>query len=150
MGVAASRWEARECRSEDGVLFASDEFVTLVGDPRGGYRSGPLERLADLLSQDAGDWIEVDPSCRFRDDTGGILVEAGGGSWEGEGFVAASSLHSGELLWVLHLSGSEPFTAVAVVEGDVVAVAAEYPIRNEFRIPLKEPHRLVASSKHEA
>ena len=150
MGVASTKWEAHECRSEDGILFAAGQFVTLAGTPRGGYRCGSPEPIAALLSQGAGEWIEVDPLCRFQDDASGVVVEAGGGPWEGEGFVAVVSLVSGELVWVLHLSGSEVFTAVSVNEGVVVAVADEYPFRNEFLIPLNEPHRLQVSSQHAA
>jgi len=150
MGVASAKWEDRECRSEDGVLFASDQFVSLTGSPSDGYQTGSPEPLAALMSRGSGQWTEVDPLCRYQDYASGVVVEAGGGSWEGEGFVAVISLLSGELVWVLHLSESEPFTAVNVNEGEVVALAEGYPFRNEYRIPLREPHRLQVSSTHSA
>jgi hypothetical protein len=150
MGIASTMWESRKCRSEDGVLFASDQFVRLAGGVQGGYRPGSPEPLSALLPRETVEWIEVDPLCRFQDDASGVTVEAGGGSWEGDGFVAVISLLSGELIWVLHLSESEHFTTVTVNEGEVVALAEEYPFRNEFRIPLKAPHRLRVASRHDA
>jgi hypothetical protein len=146
MGMASGKWITRKCRSEDGVLFATDQFISLAGGPPVGYRSGSPEPLAALLSRGAGDWIEVETLCRFQDDSRGIIVEAGGGGWEGEGFVAVSALFSGELVWVLHLSESEPFKSVTLNDGEVVAIAEEYPFRIEFRIPLMEPHRFRVES----
>jgi hypothetical protein len=142
MGVVSMKWDGHECRSEDGVLFSSDQFVSLTGSPQSGYRAGTSESLELLLSRGAGGWIEIDLRCRCRDDINMVIVEAGGGFYEGEGFVAVISQLTGELAWVLHLSDSEAFTAVSVDGAEVVALAEEYPIRNEYRIPLSEPYLL--------
>lgn len=149
MSVASAKWEVHECRSEDGVLYTTDLFVSLTGTPKVGYQPGPTEPLAVLLSRGTGDWIEVDPQCRFQDDAGEIVVEAGGGSFEGEGFVAVTRLPGNKFVWMLHLSNPEPFTSVTVDGSEVVALAEEYPYRNEFRIPLSEPHRLRVLSRHD-
>ncbi|MDG3006116.1 hypothetical protein [Paludisphaera mucosa] len=149
MGIATGKWERHECRSENGILYATGLFVPLVGSPEFGYQSGPPETLSSLLSRRAGEWIEVDTLCRSLEPGSGVVVEAGGGFFEGEGFVAVAGPPGGGLIWVLHLSNSEAFTAVAVDGSEIVAVAEEYPSRNEFRIPLREPHLLyVRSTRH--
>jgi len=105
---------------------------------------GPPEQLA----AGAGEWVEVDVHC--RNEACGLLVEAGGGPVEAEGFVAVSDAVSGVLVWVRHLSDSEAFTAVSVENGEVVAVAEEYPFRNVFQIPLGEPQMLRVQSQSQA
>jgi hypothetical protein len=136
MGVAAAKWATHECWSAEGLLLRNDEFIPLHGSPEVGYRAGPPEPL----DRRAGEWVEVDSRCRSEDR--GLLIEAGGGPVEAEGFVAVTDVVSGGLVWVLHLSDSEAFTAVSVDGGEVVAVAEEYPFRNVFRIPIGEPQML--------
>lgn len=144
MGVAAAKWATHECWSAEGLLLPTDEFIPLHGSPEVGYRAGPPESLAC----GAGEWVEVDPHCRC--EAHGLLVEAGGGPVEAEGFVAVTDAVSGGLVWVLHLSDSEAFTAVSVDGGEVVAVAEEYPFRNVFRIPIDEPQMLRVQSQRQA
>jgi hypothetical protein len=146
MGVATAKWAGHECWSADGLLLPADVFVPLHGSPQVGYRAGPPAPLVELLAQGRGEWVEVDPLCRYRHKARGLLVEAGGGPVEAEGFVAVADA-AGGLVWVLHLSDSEAFTAVSVEGGEVVAVAEEYPFRNEFRIPIAEPGRLRVRSE---
>ena len=146
MSIAMTRWACSECWSLDGLLLPTDVFIPLDGSPEAGYRAASSVLLAELLSRGDGDWVEVDPFCRCRDESRGILVEAGGGSLETEGFVAVSD--AGGLMWVLHLYDSEAFTAVRVEGDEVVAVAEEYPFRNEFRIPITDPSRLRVRSKN--
>jgi hypothetical protein len=142
MGIVTARWKDKQCRWENGLFLATDEFIPLVGTPETGYQAGAAEPFAEVLSRGAGDWAEVDVWCSCRDETRGLLVEAGGGPVEAEGFVALSDATTGELRWVLHLYDSEAFTAVSVNGEEIVAVAEEYPIRNEFRIPISEPQEL--------
>jgi hypothetical protein len=84
MGVAAAKWAAHECWSAEGLLLSTDEFIPLHGSPEVGYRAGPPEPF----HRRAGEWVEVDPRC--RSEACGLLVEAGGGPVEAEGFVAVT------------------------------------------------------------
>src|SRR4051812_46388514 len=138
MGVATAKRAAHKRLSAEGLLLPIDEFIPLRGSPGAGYRAGAPEPLAGLLAFETGGWVEVDPLCCCRDQARGLLVEAGGGPVEAEGFVAVTDA-AGGLVWVLHLNDSEAFTAVRVEGDEVVAVAEEYPFRNEFRIPVAEP-----------
>lgn len=144
MSVAIAKWATHECWSAEGVILPTDEFIPLHGSCETGYRAGPPEPLARA----AGGWVEVDTQCQFESHA--LIVEAGAGPVEAEGFVAVTDAVSGRLVWILHLSDSEAFTAVTVEDGEVVAVAEEYPFRNVFRIPIGEPQMLRVESRRQA
>ena len=58
-----------------------------------------------------------------------------------------SDLGTGQLLWVLYLQGSERFGEIEVIHAAIRAVAEEYPLRNEFMIPLNCPERFQVRCK---
>lgn len=145
VGQVQSRWGNEECRFEDGVYFADDTVVLLEGSPAAGYRVLGREPLRTLTKADPDGWTGIDRRCAIEHQ--GVHIVGGGGSWEGEGFLAAVDAATGQLSWLLHLSGSEPFVEVRV-DGPVVrAVSGEYPHRIEWTIPLADPPSLLVSDR---
>jgi hypothetical protein len=92
----------------------------------------------------------VDKSQRepcLRVEAGGVIATAGGGAWEGEGFVAALRALGGALLWVLHLVEAEEFSELRH-DGDVIeAVSTEWPDEYRWRNPLSRPWELSVTAR---
>lgn len=77
------------------------------------------------------------------------VVRWGGGPWEAEGWIALEDV-SGDLVWLLHIEDSEPFTQ-ARFEGDIIeAVAYEYPEMTVFQIPILAPHETTSTSERDS
>lgn len=144
MGIIESRWRERQSRCEDGIYFASDEFIELCGAPAGGYRADLLAPAALLLRSSPDGWTDLDVICSV--EAGDFQVFAGATSWEGEGFIAVEQRSTGRLRWLLHLSEAEPFTEVTSDGTTIHAISEEYPFRWAWRIPIGSPDGLVVTS----
>jgi hypothetical protein len=148
MSVIESRWRKRQSRSEDGIYFATDEFIELCGNPKKGYRADIRASIATLLQSSPDGWTELEEACCA--EAGDFLTIAGSTSWEGCGFIAVEERTSGRLVWLLHLSETEPFTEVSSNGAIIRAVSEEYPARFEWRIPIEAPDSLVVTSARHA
>lgn len=137
MSAVESRWRKRQARCEDGIYFPSDEFIELCGAPGSGYRADLGGPVSTLLHSAPDGWTHLCELCST--EAGDIAVFAGSTSSEGAGFVAAEQRSSGELLWLLHLSGSEQFIEVSCDGSTVYAISDEYPNRWKWHIPVATP-----------
>lgn len=142
MSITQAKWGDEQCRVEDGVFFPDDSVILLSGDPRAGYAASARTQLSSLLEADPEGWTEIMEHIACRIEAGGVIVTAGGGAWEGEGFVAALRASDGALLWVLHLAGAEAFSELRHDGGIVEAVSSEWPDEYRWRIPLGSPWEL--------
>ena len=142
MSVTQAKWNDEQCRVEDGIFFPDDSVILLSGNPRAGYAaSAPIE-LSLLLEADPEGWTELMEHLSCRVEAGGIIATAGGGAWEGDGFVAALRASDGALLWVLHLAGAGAFSELRH-DGDIIeAISSEWPDEYRWRIPLGSPSEL--------
>lgn len=131
------RWSAGQFRIEAGIFFADDRVVLLEGDPGAGYREAGRASLHDLAKEKPDDWAELELCCSAANDR--VRVSAGGGSWEGEGYVALFDIASSRLSWLLHLDSSEVFTEIVLREAEVIVMSEDYPIAAVWRIPLADP-----------
>jgi hypothetical protein len=142
MSVTQAKWNNEQCRVENGIFFSDDSVILLSGTPRDGYAASDRIELSSLLEADPEGWTDIEVHAACRVEVGGVIVTAGEGAWEGEGFVAALRASDGALLWVLHLHASEVFREVRH-EGDVIqAVSSEYPDEYQWRIPISAPGML--------
>jgi hypothetical protein len=127
---------------EDGIFFPDDSVILLSGSPRAGYTASARMELSLLLETDPEGWTELMEHLACCVEAGGIIATAGGGAWEGDGFVAALRASDGALLWVLHLEGAEVFSELRH-DGDIIeAVSSEWPDEYRWRIPLSSPWEL--------
>jgi hypothetical protein len=145
MGLVQSKWENEECRSEDGIFFPDDTAVLLAGSPSKGYQASGRQRLELLMESNPEGWTAVEPGCSTVHQT--WLILGGGGSYEGDGFLAVVDAVSRRLIWLLHLAGVERFTEVLVNGSVLQAVSEEYPLRHEWTVPLESPHDLIVNTR---
>src|SRR5438128_3722290 len=112
MGLVQSKWEKEECRFENGIFFPDDTVPLLAGSPSEGYRASVRQPLQALMEANPEGWTYLEPVCSAEDQS--LLMVGGGGSYEGDGFVALLNASPRTLIWLLHLSGVERFTEVRV------------------------------------
>ena len=147
MGIIQDRWKDEQSRIEDGIFFGSDECVALAGTPETGYTIGVRQPIAAFIAPNPDDWSALIETVTARDKIGDLSIHAGETSWEGEGFIAVVTASTGQLLWLFHLSSSEPFVEV-VVDGEVIrAVSGGYPSRYEWTIPIYTPERFTVVTR---
>ncbi len=147
MGLVQSKWENEECRFEDGIFFPDDTIILLAGNPSKGYQASVRQPLHVLLEANPDGWTGIDPvvSAEYQS----LLMIGGGGSYEGDGFLAIVDAATRRLVWLLHLSGVERFSEVRVDGSLLQAVSAEYPFRHEWVILLESPQSLLVKTKME-
>lgn len=147
MELVQTKWESQECRSEDGIFFPDDTVILLAGSPSEGYHTSVRQPLHNLTVENPDGWTDtdIDPGCSVNHQS--LLIVGGGGSYEGDGFLAVVDASSRRLKWLLHLSGVERFTEVRVDGSLLQAVSEEYPFRHEWTIPLESPHSLISRTR---
>ena len=134
--LAQQNWKQGKCRIEDGIFFGDDRVI-LFDD-----KEQSIKTLDQLVETKPGFWTELDIAAEYQSREYGVQVFAGGGSWEGEGFVAVSQLEDEQLLWLIHLSDSEAFISVKIQDDNIYAVSQEYPSHWEWIIPIYHPQKL--------
>ncbi|MBU1537173.1 hypothetical protein KKF84_17790 [Myxococcota bacterium] len=134
MGSVTDNFNKGRCRIENGIFFANDEYIEILST-RGVYLCANSGKVKYLMRQDKAAWFDLTELHRARE--GDLSVVCGGGSYEGEGFVA---LTQGEdLLWILHLEDSEEFTAVTISNGVITATANVYPHHHVLQLTARNP-----------
>lgn len=142
MGMIQDSWSQGMCRVEEGLFFGSDEFISLEGSPHTGYTRAVRCPISDLMAEEPDAWCALDATATTYHESHDLSIDAGGTSLEAEGFLALVGHSTGQLLWLLHLSASEPFTEVKI-EGDVIcAKSGGYPDCFHWRIPILTPEAL--------
>jgi hypothetical protein len=133
--------DRQTCPAFDGIYFPEDDSVIPIeGSPGAGYTSGERRPIDEVVPLDRLDWspdLEAVDSCRF--ETPELLVVGGGGTYEGEGFLAAFSKPSLTALWLLYSQSTESFRRVASAGDDLVAISADPPYLYEWRLSLRAP-----------
>ena len=143
--IFQNHFRGDRCRIEQGIFFGNDQalLVECVEQPDGSLAlqvTGKTDAQA-LQAAAPDNWTEIHASALYPTDE--LLVMAGPGQWEGEGFIALTDLADGSLRWLIHLRNSEPFISVEVVDGVIHAVSSEYPNEHHWRVPLDQPQALV-------
>lgn len=146
MGHVQAKWDDEECRQEDAVFFADDTFISLSRSHPQSYQAAVRRPLQTLLEVDPDGWTTLDRVCSVEHDS--MQIVGGGGSYEGEGFVAVVDATTQRLIWLLHLSGVERFTEVRANGSSLRAISAEYPFRHEWTIPFENPEALSVKSEN--
>lgn len=122
-------WRDEEVPLIDGIIRADGEVVlfsyeaTVRGSDRGVIPS-PKERstLREQLAADPDVWTAIDVMCRADWRAGGLELHGGGGGFGSDGFVAATSLENGDLVWLVFSQWSNPFRSLAVEGAKLRAV----------------------------
>lgn len=70
----------------------------------------------------------------FATDDDALLLCAGDGAWEGEGFLALVDRYSRNVLWILYAEQAENFVSARREQGIVYAVSEDGPYRFHWRI----------------
>jgi hypothetical protein len=83
-------------------------------------------------------------------ETGDFQFFGGSTSWEGAGFIAVEQRSTGNLLWLLHLENTEPFTEISFDGSTIRAVSKEYPFQSTWQIPIHSPESLTVSQIQDA
>ena len=143
MNVIESRWRARQSRSENGIYFATDDFIELCGNPCKGYRADLRASIAALLQSTPDGWTDLEDVCTAQDAE--FQLFAGSTSLEGAGFVAIEQNSNGGLVWLLHLTDAEPFIEISTDGSMIHAVSEQYPFRFEWEIPIHSPEDLAVT-----
>ena len=139
MSVINAKWKEEQCRVEYGIFFTNDECILLGGNPEDGYIASTRILVSTLIENDANGWAHLNPNLSCYIKKNGLIVLAGGTSWEGDGFVALLEAKSNELVWIMHLYQSEKFVEVGFDGESILAVSAEYPLNYRWKIPLYNP-----------
>lgn len=141
LGIIQQKWADDLCRIEDGIFFGNDEVILIDGTPEAGYDFSARTSIERMIADNPDTWCFLYRGVPAVDEYHGVGIDFGETSWEGEGFVAVVVASTGSLIWLLHLSTSEPFVE-AVIDGDNIrAVSGGYPMRYEWSIPLMAPER---------
>jgi hypothetical protein len=147
MGLIQSKWNEEECREEDGVFFPNDEYIPITRKADGEFHAGVRQSVQSIVDEEPDSWADVYAACEHSNDE--YTVIGGGGSWEGEGFVALVQKSNRELSWILHLQNIENVTEI-VIEGEIIkATAVYYPHHNVLTIPISEPQAISINLKYE-
>jgi hypothetical protein len=88
MSIIESRWRERQSRYEDGIYFATDDFIRLCGTPREGYRADARAAIATLLHATRDGWTHLDDVCFAG--VGDFQFFGGSTSWEEQALSPSS------------------------------------------------------------
>ena len=66
MSIVESHWRQRQSRYEDGIYFATDDFIELCGSPNQGYRADLRAPIATLLRSTPDGWTHLDDLLALR------------------------------------------------------------------------------------
>ena len=144
MGLIQAKWEQEECRIENGIYFSDDSFIQLAGSATEGYQAAIRQSLEALMEKNVNGWAYIDPTSSAEDQS--LSIVGGGGSYEGEGFLAVMAVDTGRLIWLLHLTDAERFTEIRIDGSLIRAISDEYPFRYAWTIPVESPHALVVTA----
>lgn len=147
MGLIQEKWNDEQCRFEDGIFFVNDEYIALTYNPDGSFQTGARLSVQGLIQNEPDGWANLDAACDYSN--GEYIVIGGGGSYEGEGFIALLGSASRDLKWLLHLENIEVVTEIVIEEGVIIATAMEYPHYNTLTIPIAEPQSGSITCKHD-
>jgi hypothetical protein len=150
MGIIHAQWQKKKSRVEDGIFFGTDDYIPLEGAPETGYTPGERRPIADIIAPSPDRWGEVVETVVARNEQRNLTIHGGETSWEGEGFLAVVSASTGQLLWLLHLSTSEPFVEVKTDDDFIYAVSGGYPMRYEWWIPIHAPETFTVETRRAA
>ena len=124
MNVIESKWKERKARVEQGIFFATDEFIALRGAPGRGYSVAPRASIASLLHSQPDSWCVLGDPTAGEVRHGDFSVFGGGTSWEAEGFIAVEQ--RSQLLWLFHLAESKEFVHLSTDGISIVARSGGY------------------------
>ena len=146
MGIIDEKWRAGRCRIEDGIYFGTDEFAALDGRPGSGYQVSKRKPVASLIEERPDYWCQFNELVDLSIEDGRLQVQAGETSWDGDGVIYLVDVQEQRLVWLIHLSGSEPFVEVRSDDTHIFAASSQYPVRYEWRIPINNPEGFTVQS----
>lgn len=131
-------WKKGKSRIEQGALYSDGTYFPVYNSSVSGYEVGAIERIAPYLVQEPDGWFYYSISSRHR--IGNTVLVAGGGPYEGEGFVALLGENESPL-WVLHLEGCEPLEIETCFENEAMVFGCNGYEKNSFIIPYANPEK---------
>gem|GEM_PF-2135951 len=143
-GTTERMWRRKRVRMEDGVFFGDDTWVPLVPDSSEGFSAGERTGTEAIMEAEPDGWAELDSTPGLMAKTGDLVIDAGGGSGEGEGFVTAADREGGRFLWILHVNSGGRIASLSV-EAGVVRASSESGTTGsglEWTIPVFNPAAL--------
>lgn len=97
-------------------------------------------KWSDVSAVDEDNWAYMNGLVELPIPDRDLLIQAGEGSWGGEGFVAVSRIADGRLIWIAHFDFSNPFVEVALENERIKAVST---YQDEWYFPLFKPEQVV-------
>ena len=131
-------WKKGKSRIDQGVLYSDGTYFPVYNSSISGYEIGAITSIAPSLVQEPGGWFYYNISSRRRIEN--TLLVAGGGSYEGEGFVALLGENE-SLLWVLHLEGCEPLEIETCFENEALVFGSNGYEKNTLIVPYANPEK---------
>jgi len=146
MGLIQDKWNEGQCRNEDGIFFANDEYIPLFWTASG-VEVGERQTIQNIVHEHSDGLCNFYANCECSNEA--YLALGGGGSWEGEGFVALIEKMNHKLMWILHLQDLEDVDEI-VIEGEFIkATATVYPRHNTLTISITQPQTVLFDFRYE-
>ena len=145
MSHIREQWQQGNAPVAEGLFYSDGSFrpVTFDHEMRALSVGELIPLPMDTIFVDLGDYENGRLVCPHG------VVRWGGGPWEAEGWIALED-STGDLVWLLHIEASEPFTQARFESEIVEAVAYEYPEMTVFQIPIFTPHETTSFSERES
>lgn len=142
MGIVEHNWLSRRCPVLTGIFYPDDTVARLdVVEP---YRAEGPSKIASheripLAKLGPLSWTQLAEIARTTDVDHNITVVAGEAGMGGDGFVAAMTASTGQLMWLAFFDCSNPFHAVAARMG---SIAARSNLDVEWAFPVRRPEEV--------
>ncbi|MEA4907408.1 MAG: hypothetical protein GYA17_17750 [Chloroflexi bacterium] len=142
------KWEQSQCRAEEGIFFGNNRALLLgkiEDDPdHFHYEVCQHTSLPVLMTAQPQDWAELMECAGCRIEQDGMLVTAGQGNGEGDGYIAVSRKDDNWLVWLIHINDAEDMIELSVEGKTIHALSQHYPIAYEWTIAIDDPESIRA------
>ena len=131
-------WGKGKSRIEQGVIYSDGKYFPVYASSNSEYEAGSEESIDPFILKNPKWWFYYSISSKSR--IGNNVLVAGGGPYEGEGFVALIDEKS-SLIWVLHLEGCEVLEIETCFETEALVFGSNGYERNSFLVPYRNPEQ---------
>ena len=137
MSLVLDKWKVGQCRIENGIFFPNDEYIPLSNKVDDAISIGTRTPIQTLIDENPNYWANCDIACEYFTEE--HIAIGGGGSWEGEGFVALIDNASQDIQWILQSEDIEIVEKIVIEQGIIKASALECGYRISITIPVTNP-----------
>jgi hypothetical protein len=146
LSLLEEKWQSGYGLHIDGLVFADGrvvlcDCVKLKRDGRSIPLASPIgdSTLDSILKYDDDPWVALTELDRSEIAESNVKISCGEGAMGNEGYVAVTALDTGRLIWMAFFTCSNPFEALKLVDGEILA---ENSYEQEWIFPLDHPERV--------